>query len=106
MTDYRSLLDAMEDVDRVIFAAESEEQEELEGLSQVMRSFQDTVRATRPRRRPLDEPRHPLHPSVELRPTWYHLSIARARRARTPTVSCLSFVRSAPSCTATRRRRS
>ena len=40
MTDYRTLLDAMEDVDRVIFAAEGDD--ELTGLSQVMRSFQDT----------------------------------------------------------------
>jgi len=43
MTDYRSLLDAMEDVDRVIFAADAEnEDEELTGLSHVLRSFQDT----------------------------------------------------------------
>merc|ERR1719313_118664 len=40
MTDYRSLLDAMEDVDRVVFAAEGES--ELDGLKQVVRSFQDT----------------------------------------------------------------
>ena len=40
MTDYATLLDAMEDVDRVIFAAEGEN--ELDGLAQVMRSFQDT----------------------------------------------------------------
>ena len=44
MTDYRALLDAMEDVDRVIFAADcaGDEGTELEGLSQVLRSFQDT----------------------------------------------------------------
>lgn len=42
MTDYRSLLDAMEDVDRVIFAADAADDEELQGLSQVLRSFQDT----------------------------------------------------------------
>lgn len=43
MTDYRTLLDAMEDVDRVIFAADAEDEEtELSGLSQVLRSFQDT----------------------------------------------------------------
>lgn len=42
MTDYRSLLDAMEDVDRVIFAADAADDEELRGLSQVLRSFQDT----------------------------------------------------------------
>ena len=45
MTDYRSLLDAMEDVDRVIFAADAaDDDKELLGLSQVLRSFQDTVR--------------------------------------------------------------
>ena len=44
MTDYRSLLDAMEDVDRVIFAADgANNAEELDGLSNVLRSFQDTV---------------------------------------------------------------
>jgi len=42
MTDYRSLLDAMEDVDRVIFAADAADDEELKGLTQVLRSFQDT----------------------------------------------------------------
>merc|ERR1719387_2883164 len=43
MTDYRTLLDAMEDVDRVIFAADADdEDEELTGLSHVLRSFQDT----------------------------------------------------------------
>ncbi|KOO25556.1 NADH:ubiquinone oxidoreductase complex i intermediate-associated protein 30 [Chrysochromulina tobinii] len=42
MTDYRSLLDAMEDVDRVIFAADAEDDEELDGLQAVLRSFQDT----------------------------------------------------------------
>jgi len=43
MTDYRSLLDAMEDVDRVIFAADgADKDEELLGLSHVLRSFQDT----------------------------------------------------------------
>jgi len=44
MTDYRSLLDAMEDVDRVIFAADcaGAEDKELDGLQQVLRSFQDT----------------------------------------------------------------
>ena len=44
MTDYRALLDAMEDVDRVIFAAdcEGDEEKELLGLQQVLRSFQDT----------------------------------------------------------------
>ena len=44
MTDYRALLDAMEDVDRVIFAAdcEGDEEKELVGLQQVLRSFQDT----------------------------------------------------------------
>lgn len=45
MTDYRTLLDAMEDVDRVIFAADASDDEELLGLSQVLRSFQDTVRS-------------------------------------------------------------
>jgi len=42
ITNYRSLLDAMEDVDRVIFAADAEENSELTGLSNVFRSFQDT----------------------------------------------------------------
>ena len=44
MTDYRSLLDAMEDVDKVVFCAgDSEDHErELSGLKEVMRSFQDT----------------------------------------------------------------
>mmetsp|Transcript_27240 Transcript_27240/g.69231 ORF Transcript_27240/g.69231 Transcript_27240/m.69231 type:complete len:596 (-) Transcript_27240:410-2197(-) len=43
MTDYRTLLDAMEDVDRVVFAANAEdENDELLGLSEVLRSFQDT----------------------------------------------------------------
>ena len=37
MTDYRTLLDAMEDVDRIIFAADAgDEQTELNGLSQVL----------------------------------------------------------------------
>ena len=40
MTDYASLLDAMEDVDRVVFAAEGER--ELDGLREILRSFQDT----------------------------------------------------------------
>jgi len=43
MTDYRSLLDAMEDVDKVVFAAEgADEEKELVGLREVMRAFQDT----------------------------------------------------------------
>ncbi len=44
MTDYRSLLDAMEDVDKVIFAAEAalEYEQELDGLAKVVRAFQDT----------------------------------------------------------------
>ena len=43
MTDYRTLLDAMEDVDRIIFAAEgADQQTELNGMQQVLRAFQDT----------------------------------------------------------------
>ena len=43
MTDYRTLLDAMEDVDRVIFAADGESEEvEIKGVAEVMRAFQDT----------------------------------------------------------------
>lgn len=43
MTDYRTLLDSMEDVDRIIFAADGADEEiELNGLSQVLRAFQDT----------------------------------------------------------------
>merc|ERR1719440_1460601 len=43
MLDYRSLLDAMEDVDKVVFAADTGRgDEELRGLSNVIRSFQDT----------------------------------------------------------------
>ena len=46
MTDYRTLLDAMEDVDRVVFAADgADADEELLGVSNVLRSFQDTVRS-------------------------------------------------------------
>lgn len=43
MQDYRTLLDAMEDVDKIVFVASSSEPDaELEGLSNVMRAFQDT----------------------------------------------------------------
>lgn len=45
MLDYRTLLDAMEDVDKVIFAADTQKtsaEDELTGLSNVIRSFQDT----------------------------------------------------------------
>ena len=43
MTNYRALLDAMEDVDRIVFAADGEDEErELLGLSNIVRSFQDT----------------------------------------------------------------
>ncbi|KAL1495685.1 hypothetical protein AB1Y20_016548 [Prymnesium parvum] len=44
MTDYQTLLDAMEDVDKVIFCAGDSENHarELEGLKAVLRAFQDT----------------------------------------------------------------
>ena len=43
MTDYRALLDSMEDVDKVVFAADGvDSTEELAGLTSVMRAFQDT----------------------------------------------------------------
>lgn len=43
MTDYRSLLDAMEDVDKVVFAAEAEDPSaEIKGLNEVIRAFHDT----------------------------------------------------------------
>lgn len=43
MTDYRSLLDAMEDVDKVVFAAEAADPSaETKGLNEVIRAFHDT----------------------------------------------------------------
>jgi len=43
MTDYKSLLDAMEDVDKVVFVAESAEKANQEkGLRNIVRSLQDT----------------------------------------------------------------
>jgi len=44
MTDYRSLLDAMEDVDKVVFVAsvEADREAEAEGIRNVVRAFQDT----------------------------------------------------------------
>lgn len=43
MQDYRSLLDSMEDVDKIVFVASSSDPDaELEGLRNVLRAFQDT----------------------------------------------------------------
>ena len=43
MGNYRSLLDAMEDVDKVVFAASAADgEDELAGLQNVLRAFQDT----------------------------------------------------------------
>ena len=43
MQDYRTLLDAMEDVDKIVFVASSSEPDaELEGLQNVVRAFHDT----------------------------------------------------------------
>merc|ERR1719238_1989419 len=43
MQDYRTLLDAMEDVDKIVFVASSSDPDaELEGLGNVVRAFHDT----------------------------------------------------------------
>merc|ERR1719478_1086131 len=43
MQDYQTLLDAMEDVDKIVFVASSTEPDaELEGLQNVVRAFHDT----------------------------------------------------------------
>jgi len=43
MTDYGTLLDAMEDVDKVVFVASTDEQDKEElGLRNILRALQDT----------------------------------------------------------------